>query len=160
MSATTDLIERVRDAGLELEAGPYGRLLVRPTTRLTPELRAELVARKAELLDALAGSRPPTPPDDLARVLALPLSQLDRTLRVRVPWLADPLWFVPTEADAEALVGRGEAARGAVWTVAELTDLLAIPGITRESARTVAEAKLEFGGDLVLVRGSESGKRT
>jgi hypothetical protein len=94
----------------------------------------------------------PSPmPDNLDRVLALPLSQLSACLRVRGPWLDVPLWFVPGEADAVALVGRGDVTRGAVWTVAELTDLLAIPGITKPQARTVAIAKAEFGGDLVDV---------
>jgi hypothetical protein len=75
-------------------------------------------------------------PSELARVLGLPLDQLDRVLRVAVPWLAGPLWFVPDEADAEALVAAGEARRGAVWTAAELMDLLAIPGMTKAQART------------------------
>lgn len=106
------------------------------------------------------GARHPAPPvpalpelaPDLARVLGLPLAQLDRVLTVRVPWFEVPLWFVPDEADAEALVAAGEASRGAVWTRRELLDLMAVPGITRDQARTVALAKLEMDGEVVEVR--------
>lgn len=106
------------------------------------------------------GARHPAPPAPalpelapaLARVLGLPLAQLDRVLRVAVPWLPGPLWFVPTEVDAEVLVAAGEASRGAVWTRRELLDLLAVPGITKDQARTVARAKLAVGGEVVEVR--------
>jgi hypothetical protein len=66
-------------------------------------------------------------------------------LEVRVPWLPEPLWFVPTEADAEALAAE-RISRGLVWTAAELKDLLTIPGITKADARTLAEAKRLFEG--------------
>jgi hypothetical protein len=106
------------------------------------------------------GKVPPPPPvapglsaaAELSRALALPLDQLDRVLRVATPWLAVPLWFVPEEQDAEALIASGEATRGVVWTRRELLDLLAVPGITPAQARLVVSAKREFAGEVVEVR--------
>lgn len=106
---------------------------------------------------------PPVPrpdPDDLARVLGLPLDQLDRVVIVRVPWLDVPLWFVPDEANAQALIAAGEATRGAVWTARELLDLLAVPGLAKDQARTVALAKLQFDGDVVTVRRRDAAQST
>jgi hypothetical protein len=150
-----ELVERARAEGLTLEAAG-DRLRVRPKDRLTPELRALLVEYKAEILRALpqTSPAPAASPDpvEVARVLGLPLAELDRVLRVRVPGLEVPLWFVPTSADAAALVTARTAPRGAVWTARELLDLLAVPGLTQAQARTVALAKLEFDGDVVDVR--------
>ncbi len=135
---------------------------------------SDLTARILEVVARLKGEAPPgAPPDpgpppapvipperppgrstlaELTRVLGLPLAQLDRVLRVAVPWIEVPLWFVPEEADVEALVLAGEATRGAVWTRGELLDFLTIPGLTKAGARTVAVAKLEFDGDVTEVR--------
>ena len=95
----------------------------------------------------------PTPVDsaDVARVLGLPLDQLDRVLEVRVPWERASLWFTPTEADAEALVRKG-VSRGRIWTSGELQDLLAIAGISKAGARTIALTKIEFDGEITDVR--------
>lgn len=98
-------------------------------------------------------------PDPLSRVLALPLDQLDAMLTVRVPWWPSLLYFVPDEADAEALVAAGEATRGAVWTRRELLDLLAVPGITKDLARTVALAKLAVAGEVAEVRAARGAPR-
>lgn len=91
----------------------------------------------------------------VARLLGLPLDRLDCVVTMRVPWLDVPLWFVPAEADAEALVAAGEATRGAVWTTTELLDLRAIPGLTKAQAWTVALAKVGFDGDVMAVRPGE-----
>jgi hypothetical protein len=89
----------------------------------------------------------------MARLLGLPLEAFataDHCLEVRVPWVSEPLWFVPTEADAEDLAEEG-IHRGRTWTASELRDLLAIPGITKAQARTIALTKLAFAGDVVAV---------
>jgi hypothetical protein len=95
----------------------------------------------------------PTPVDlsEVARVLGLPLDQLDRELEVRVPWLDRPLWFVPDETAASVLLAEG-ISRGRIWTVYELCDLFTIPGLTKAGARTVAEAKLAIDGMVETVR--------
>lgn len=90
-------------------------------------------------------------PSAVARVLGLPLDQLDRVLEIRVPWLPVSLWFVPDERAVEGLLGDG-VTRGRIWTAAELQDLLSLPRVTPATARTLAEAKLAMDGDVVTVR--------
>ena len=98
--------------------------------------------------------RPVPDPALVARLLAMPLDRFEAEgapLELRVSWLPLTLWFAPTEADAEALVGEG-VSRGRVWTARELMDLLSIPGLSLERVQTVARAKLELGGEVVEVR--------
>ena len=111
------------------------------------------------------GVEPPRPAPDpatVARLLGMPLDRFEREgapMEIRVPWLPVTLWLVPAEADAEALVGEG-VSRGRVWTAWELMDLLAIPGLTREQAQTVARVKATFDGEVVEVRpGRREGAR-
>lgn len=95
--------------------------------------------------DAAAGLR--------ERLIELPLDAFAKAghcLEVRVPWAPDALWFVPTEADAETLAREG-IHRGRIWTATELRDVLAIPGITKAQARTIAQTKLAVEGDMVAV---------
>ncbi len=90
----------------------------------------------------------------IARLAGMPLdvfTQQGSPLEIKVPWLAVTLWFVPSEADAEALVQEG-VSRGHIWTARELMDLLAIPGLTAEPVQTVARAKIEFNGEVIEVR--------
>ena len=68
-----------------------------------------------------------------------------------MPWLPATLWFVPSEAAGELLVGEG-VTRGRIWTIGDLQDLLSIPGMTKAGARTLALAKLEFDGVITDVR--------
>jgi hypothetical protein len=65
-------------------------------------------------------------------------------VEVRMAW-CPTLWFVPDEPAAEQLLTEG-IRRGRVWTIAELLDLLAILGLTKAHARTLALAKLEVDG--------------
>jgi hypothetical protein len=125
---------------------------------LTPRVLGQL----ARLAPTAPGATPPTPafsaePADRAalreHLLQLRLSafaQAGHCLEVRVPWAPVPLWFVPTEADADALARKG-IGRGRCWTADELRMLLAIPGITKAQARQIDEAKLAFEGDVVAV---------
>jgi hypothetical protein len=87
---------------------------------------------------------------EVARVLGLPLPQLDRLVEVRVPWLPVTLWFVPGESEAEGLLA-DSVSRGRIWTAGELLDLLAVPGITKAAARHVALAKLEVDGEVTRI---------
>ncbi len=100
--------------------------------------------------------RPDTPgfAEILARLLPLPLDRFPREgcpLEVSVPWLEGTLWFVPGEAEVEALLREGVAHRGQIWTPRELEDLLTIPGLTQDQVQTIAQVKLEFGGEVVSV---------
>jgi hypothetical protein len=56
-ASLTPLLLRARDAGLTL-AADRGDLVITPRSALTPEIRAELLANKAELLDLLTWSEP------------------------------------------------------------------------------------------------------
>ena len=79
-----------------------------------------------EAEDGLGVGTPSAPdPAEVARVLGLPLPQLDRLLEVRVSWLPVTLWFVPGEAQTEGLLAEG-VSRGRIWTAGELLDLLSI----------------------------------
>jgi hypothetical protein len=114
---------------------------------LTARLNAVFARLRAEQEARLGPASPD--PGDLARVLALPLAQLDRVLRIRVPWLRGSLWFVPDAPAVAPLLAKG-VARGRIWT--ELGDLLRLPSLTTAQVRTVALAKLAFDGDVVAVR--------
>src|SRR5262249_47660881 len=92
-------------------------------------------------------------PTELESVLGRALDQLDCVLRVTVPWIEASLWFVPSEADGAALVREG-ISRGWIWTVGELLNLLAVPGLTRDQARAVALDKLTIDGEVAEVRPS------
>ncbi len=98
--------------------------------------------------------RPPLDAALVARLLGMPLDGFEREgcpIEVLVGWLGTTLWLVPGEADAEALAREG-VNRGRIWTARELADLLAISGLTGEQPQTIAQAKLEFGGEVVEVR--------
>jgi hypothetical protein len=72
-------------------------------------------------------------------------------LEVRVRWLSETLWFVPTERDA-ATLGREGIGRGRVWTARELMDLMAIPDRPQEVVEVIAAAKIAFDGDIHEIR--------
>lgn len=67
-----------------------------------------------------------------------------RLLEIRVSWLDQSLWFVPSMANAEGLIKRG-VPRSCIWTVRELSEWLAISGLTADCVWTVATAKSIFG---------------
>jgi len=94
--------------------------------------------------------------ETVAQLLGLPLAhfaEAGRMLEVGVPWLPVTLWFVPDEPAVAMLLAEG-ISQGRIWTSAELEDLFSIPGLTRESTRTVALAKLEFDGEVTEIRPS------
>jgi hypothetical protein len=144
------LLHELRALGVQLVADGEVLQVDAPRGVLTPDLRATLAAHKVELLAHLrepvadAQLTPPPDPAEVARVLGLPLDRLDRMVEVRMAW-CPTLWFVPDEPAAEQLLTEG-IRRGRVWTIAELLDLLAILGLTKAHARTLALAKLEVDG--------------
>lgn len=93
----------------------------------------------------------------LASLLPMPLSEYARRgapIALRVPWYGRILWLVPCDTDAVALEREG-ISRGRIWTAAELLGLFSVPGLTRPQVLTVALAKLEFTGEVVMVRSDE-----
>jgi len=92
--------------------------------------------------------------EELPHLLSMPLGVFAREgqlLEVRVPYLAQTLWFVPGESDAEGLTQEG-ISRGRIWTARELADLLSCAGLSPNHVKAVALAKIELGGDVVEVR--------
>jgi len=90
----------------------------------------------------------------VARLLDLSLDAFvgaSQMLEVRVPWHGVTLWLVPDDAAAHGLTAEG-ISRGRIWTGRELMDLLSVPGLTHESAQTVALAKLAVDGAVTEVR--------
>jgi hypothetical protein len=146
MTDVVELVGVLRSRGVVLR--PDGDLLrFRPAALVTSEEKVLLRQHKPAVLELLRQA-PPDP--EISRVLGLPVTQLDRLLQVRVPWLPESLWFVPDEAAVEALVGDG-VSRGRIWTAGELLDLLSLP-TTKIEARTIAHAKVEFDGEVTAVR--------
>jgi hypothetical protein len=90
----------------------------------------------------------------VTRFVGMPLDRFAKEgalLEVQVPWWPTTIWFVPGQSDVATLVTEG-VGRGRIWTARELADLLAIPGITKQQARTIALAKFEFEGEIAEVR--------
>lgn len=84
------------------------------------------------------------------RLLTMPLDQYEREgdpIEIKVSWFTQTVWFVPTERDAETLMKEG-VSRGRIWTAKELSDLLAIPGLTKERVKQMATAKRMFEGTV------------
>lgn len=103
--------------------------------------------------------RPSDPrfPEAVASVVGMPLDEFARSgvpLEVRVPWLDVTLWFVPLDTDADRLCGE-DVGRGRIWTAAELSQLMTLPGLTPATVETFGRAKLAVGGDIVEVREGE-----
>jgi hypothetical protein len=91
----------------------------------------------------------------------LPISSLDPDgpvdfgpTELKVAWLPYTLWVVPDETAGVTLAAEG-ISRGRIWTAGELADVLRIPGITRDRARMIAGAKLEFDGEVTNVRAAQ-----
>lgn len=56
-----DILQHLRECGLTVEPGEPGRLIVRPASKLTDDLRERIRAHKAELIDMLAADRAAAP---------------------------------------------------------------------------------------------------
>ena len=133
-----------------------GKIWVKaPGGVLTDELRDEIRNRKPELLEIIReegqqnGQNPEH--DSFLRMLLSEFERQDCALQVTVPWLTDSLWFAPTQAVATVLAAEG-VSRGKIWTAAELTDFLSIPGLTTEKVTSIQAIMDEFGGHLAEVR--------
>ena len=114
---------------------------------VSPPLHQELVT---SVTTGYGGS-----PSEALPFLQMALDEYGRAgapLEVRVPWFPVTLWFVPDARHLRALVTEG-VGRGRIWTAAELSDLLAGPGLALGEVRTIAYTKVFFGGEVVEVRG-------
>jgi hypothetical protein len=71
-------------------------------------------------------------------------------LELRVGWTAETLWLVPRANHVEILVREG-VNPGRIWTVRELADFLAAPGLTRADIEKIAHVKAAFGAVIIDV---------
>jgi hypothetical protein len=112
-----------------------------------------LIRTEARGVGAPLGASTPPAVELVRNLLPMPLGEFARegmAIAIRVPWYGEMLWFAPSNAEAVVLEREG-IHRGRIWTAAELLDLFGIRGLTRDQLITVARAKLEFAGDVVLV---------
>lgn len=56
-----DILHHLRERGLTIEPGEPGRVIVRPASKLTDDLREQIRAHKAELIDMLAADKAAAP---------------------------------------------------------------------------------------------------
>src|SRR5262249_30874509 len=119
------------------------------------EHKVALLAVLTEAVTAPAPLNTGPDPAELARVLGLPLTRLDRILRIAARWLDVPLWFVPEAEDAGALVAAGQATPGAGWTRRELLEVRTAR-LSKVEVRHVTLARVLFDGEIAEVRSVES----
>jgi len=112
------------------------------------------VAEEVAPPEAIDGSPiPEKPVTAVTKLLQMTLEEFgcgNRMAQVRVPWLPKTLWFVPSEEEAETLVGKG-ISRGRIWTARELGYLWNIPSLSCAGAVQVGLIKAELGGDVLSV---------
>ena len=102
------LLSTLYQQGFTLRPLPEGKLEIRPASRLTPELRAELRQRKAEvllLLEAVTWLRSKLPiPQHIAPLIAEWIGSLDRPTGRSLDMLMQARWTL----DVEAYVGEDD----------------------------------------------------
>ena len=146
------LVAAAEAAGLQLQPKPDGKLHVVPRDRLTPDLRAALVASKADVLAYLRGRSLGV---EWSRVS---LYQLDRVLEVEVPWADYRLVIAPGCRIARELRAQ-DALPGRVWCVCGVLDLL-LSGVTPEDVRKIAETRLVLDAEQLEIRKKDPGCRS
>jgi hypothetical protein len=163
-----EAVRRWREAQAGIPLSSLPSLFSPPRREESPiPLETETLAREESAKEAKEAKKGPSLPLEsegttqeglpLSHLLALDLrafAEAGACLEVRVPWHDVPLWFVPTEADAEILTAEG-VSRGLIWTARELMDLMAL-GLPRGQVQTLARAKLAVDGDVVLWRPTTS----
>jgi hypothetical protein len=116
-------------------------------------------ARGAAFGATSADARRRLRPEDAAfaatvrQLLALPLDAFagaGQMFQIRVPWDAEPLWFVPTPEDAKQILVAEGVNPGRIWTANALRQLLAA-GFTRESVRRIAQTRIAFEAEDVVI---------
>jgi hypothetical protein len=71
-------------------------------------------------------------------------------LELRVPYLDQTIWFVPSGEFAAQLVREG-VGRGRIWTARELKDLATDPTLSRPDLERIVRLKNALGGEIVAV---------
>jgi len=71
-------------------------------------------------------------------------------LELRVGWTDESLWLVPRACHVEILIRQGIHC-GRIWTVRELAEFLAAPGLTRADIEKIVQIKAAFGAVIIDV---------
>ncbi|MCP3998945.1 MAG: hypothetical protein GY722_28365 [bacterium] len=119
-----------------------------PKGVVSDEHRVVLKSRKPELIERLRFE---------STLLDLTIKEFSRkryAIELRVDWLDETIWVVPTISAARQLVREG-ISRGRVWTAGELLDLLRIDDLQNTEARRIARLKAVFGLEILSVSGRE-----
>ena len=109
--------------------------------------------RAAAGRDDLSSTKAVTAVTPVTRILEMTVSQFEAAgaaLELRVGWTDTTLWLVPRGCHVELLVRQG-IARGRIWTVRELADFLAAPGLTRDDIEKMVHLKTAFGAVIIDV---------
>ena len=113
----------------------------------------ELAKRVLERLRRERGDPPQKPegltPDEVAVLTLEDFAIRSLSLQVYSQLLGREIWFVSGETQAQTLINQG-AARGDIFTAAELIDLLEIFQRDPKNCLAVIEAKTLFDGHLWL----------
>ena len=147
-SPSAGILADLRQRGARVHAEGDRLRVKAPEGIVSAETRQALAQNKPELLAQL---------DLEARLLEFPLSRFETDgcpIEIAVPGLSETLWFVPGEADAEALIVEG-VRRGRIWTAVELRDLLAAPWMIHGDAISIARAKVAFNATVVDVQATD-----
>ena len=138
------LIRRLRLDGVVLAASKNRIRVGSPRGVITPEIREVLSELKPDLLEALEIER---------GVLGLSVRefiQQNQAIEVKVPWLKDTLWFVPSVRMIPGLMADG-VSRGRIWTGRELLDLCSVAEMPREDIVNIAKLKAALGIEILSV---------
>jgi hypothetical protein len=147
-----EVLDRVLRAGGRVVAGKDG-----PWLRYPSEFRALVLERRGELRELLLEAALDPQAPNLGPLVAHVLSQnLDQfqfegfSVEIAVSWTTERLWLSPDEGHAAALVARG-VARGHIFTVNELIELLAVGDSPPPAWSLIASAKTAISGRVVGV---------
>jgi len=129
--------------------------------------------RERPASDRTANLPPPSPPSLLGPLSApeadtavtddldASITRLkERRFRIEfeVPGLDETLWMVADRDEVEALIAEGVAARR-IWTLADMADLLRLPGMSHEEALRVARLREAFSATIVEIRPADQHQR-
>ena len=141
---TRDLVRDLRLRGVVFDAAGNRLQVDAPKGIVTSETKDMLRTLKPDLLRTLDRER------EFLGMSIEEFEKQDSAIEVRVPWLSETLWFVPRIEHIEILV-REAVRRGRIWTAAELTDLLSIPGLGSNEIERIGRLKAEFGAEILSV---------
>ncbi len=136
------VVQHRRNQGVVLEAARDRIRVDAPKGVISPELRKKLIELKPEILSELTAER---------SITGLSLEGFrasDWQIELRVDWLDETIFWVPTAEAAHRLVETG-IPRGRIWTANELIDLSRIPDLSKNEIRSLGRLKARLGLEII-----------